>query len=134
MKILKFALITLPLLLVLDYIWIGLIAGNFYKTEYGALYTAHPVWDAAIVFYIIYALALAYFVVIPAFEKQSWKLALGRGAFLALAAFGTYDLTSLAITVNWPPILSIVDMSWGVFEGGLASVLAYFIASKIIKR
>ena len=132
-QFLKLSTISLVLLAVLDYIWIGFIANTFYRTQYGPLFSSHPVLWAAGLFYVIYAFGLAYFAVGPAVRAGSIKLAVGNGAFLALVAFGTYDLTSLSITTNWPVLLSVVDMSWGVFEGALASGLAYLIAVRFFK-
>jgi uncharacterized membrane protein len=132
-KIFKLALIVLPIMLVLDFIWIGLIATNFYKVEYGSLYTTHTVWVAVVIFYLMYAVGFAYFVLAPALERHSLRLALFRGMFLAFIAFGTYDLTSLAVTANWSALLSIVDMSWGIVAGAVTGVLSYLIASKILK-
>ena len=132
-KVFTLSLITLPVLLVLDFIWIGFIANNFYKTEYGPLYSPHPVWIAAALFYIFYAAGLAFFSIAPAIQRKSLSYAVGTGAFLALVAFGTYDLTSLAITTNWPVLLSVVDMSWGVFGGAVTSGVVYLLATKFFK-
>lgn len=105
----QFILLTViaaPLMLVLDFIWIGLLANNFYKTEYGPLYSPHPVWQAAVLFYVIYIFGIVYFVIAPAIRVGSLARAVVTGAFFALVAFGTYDLTSLAVTTNWSVILS----------------------------
>ena len=132
-KLFKLGITTLVLLGVFDFVWIGLIANSFYRTEYGPLYTAHPVWIAAGLFYLIYAAGLVYFVIGPAVQTKSLTNAIAGGAFLALVAFGTYDLTSLAITANWPVLLSVVDMSWGILEGAAVSGLTYLIATKFFK-
>ncbi len=130
---LKLSFIALLITAALDFVWIGFIATSFYKTEYGPLYSPHPVWFAAILFYLIYAVGVAHFVVSPALKNHSLKKAVLNGAFFALVAFGTYDLTSLAITANWPALLSVVDMSWGVFQGVLISGGTYLIAHKFLK-
>ena len=130
---LKLSLIALLFSLALDFVWIGFIATNFYKVEYGSLYSPHPVIYAAVLFYLIYAVGVAHFVVGPALKKHSLKQALLNGAFFALVAFGTYDLTSLAVTTNWPALLSFVDMSWGVFQGVLISGGTYLVARTFLK-
>lgn len=33
----------------------------------------------------------------------------------------TYDLTNLATTRGWPPLLTAVDIAWGTFLSGLAA-------------
>jgi uncharacterized membrane protein len=132
-KYLTLSVIALIIALALDFVWIGFIANSFYITQYGPLYTAHPVLWAAAIWYVIYALGLVYFAIQPALRSGTIRTAALRGAFLALVAFGTYDLTSLAVTVNWPIILSVVDMSYGIFGGAVISALTYWIAKKYVK-
>lgn len=127
------ALIALPIMLALDLTWVGVIANNFYRVQYGALYSPHVVWQAAAIFYVIYVLGLAYFVLAPAVRIQSLARAIITGAFFALIAYGTYDLTSLAITTHWPLMLTIVDMGWGVFCGAVTSAITYKIAVTFFK-
>jgi uncharacterized membrane protein len=130
---LKLSFVALLITLALDFVWIGFVATNFYKTQYGALYSPHPVLYAAILFYLIYAVGVAHFVVGPALRNHSLKQAVFNGGFFALVAFGTYDLTSLAVTTNWPVVLSVVDMTWGVFQGMVVSGGTYVLARKFFK-
>ena len=132
-KYLTLSLVALILALALDFVWIGFIANAFYISEYGALYSPHTVIWAAAIWYIIYALGLVHFAVMPALNRGTLKKAVLRGAFLALVAFGTYDLTSLAVTINWPVILSVVDMSYGIFGGAVISALTYLVGKKFLK-
>ncbi len=127
------SLIALPIMLVLDLFWIGVVANGFYRTELGALYAPTVVWQAAMLFYLIYAAGLTYFVIAPAVRAHSFVRAIFGAAFFALVAYGTYDLTSLAITTNWPFILTIVDMSWGIAAGMIVSGSTYLIATKVFK-
>ncbi len=46
---------------------------------------------------------------------MAWPALSLRAGLLALAAFGTYDLTGLAVIRNWPVALSFIDMAWGTF-------------------
>ncbi len=36
------------------------------------------------------------------------------GALLGLVAYGTYDITNLATIRDWPVIVSVVDLAWGI--------------------
>ncbi len=128
------SLIALPLMLVLDFVWIGFIANSFYRTQMGLLYTTHVIWQAAAVFYLIYIIGLAYFVLIPGIKSHSLRKTVSESALFALVAFATYDLTALSVIAGWPVILSVVDMAWGVFEATTVSGLTYLIATKVFKR
>jgi uncharacterized membrane protein len=132
-RILLLALIALPMMLVLDFLWVGIIANGFYHTQLGALYSSTVVWPAILIFYPLYVLGLAYFVVSPALKARSLSLAALSGAFFGLVAIGTYDLTNLAIVPNWSLLLTIVDMTWGTFEAALVCAATYLIATKLLK-
>ncbi|MFM2330505.1 MAG: hypothetical protein RLZZ26_12 [Candidatus Parcubacteria bacterium] len=124
-------LITLPILIVLDLAWVGGIAKNYYKGQLGAMLTDSPVWWAIGLFYLLYVAGLVYFVIVPAVGAHSLSRALLGGAFFGLIAYGTYDLTNLGLTANWPVLMSFVDMAWGAFAGGAVSALVYLIATGV---
>jgi uncharacterized membrane protein len=128
-----FALIALPIMLVLDLTWTGVVAYHFYLTELGPLYAPSLVLPAIVLFYVIYILGLSYFVIVPAVKKKSLSSAVMNAAFFALVAYGTYDLTSLGITTGWPVILTVVDMSWGIFCAVVTTSLTYVIVMKVFK-
>jgi uncharacterized membrane protein len=128
-KLLGLALIALPIMLVLDLTWTGLIAYGLYRSQYGSLYSPHIVWWAAVIFYVIYILGLAYFVLVPSIGAHNFGKALATAAFFALVAYATYDMTSLAVITNFPLALSFIDMAWGVFCAVATTALTYFIAT-----
>jgi uncharacterized membrane protein len=127
----KLYAIALPVFFVIDMIWLGLVAKNFYSTQIGSLMKNDVNWTAAIIFYIIFIAGLAVFVITPAIEKGSWMHALLFGAFFGLVCYATYDLTNLAIAKDWPLLVTIVDISWGAVLAASVSTITYFIAKKI---
>jgi uncharacterized membrane protein len=62
-------------------------------------------------------------VLIPAIKNGSTiRHAALMGGLLGLFAYGTFDLTALALIEGWPLIVTIVDMLWGtVLTAGTAS-------------
>jgi len=127
----KLYAIALPVFLVIDFLWLGLIARNFYQEQIGTLMKANVNWAAAILFYIIFVAGIVVFVISPAVTKDSWTHALLFGAFFGFVCYATYDLTNLALTKDWPLLVTIVDLIWGAAIAGSVSVITYFIASKI---
>jgi uncharacterized membrane protein len=127
----KLYAIALPVFFVIDMIWLGLIAKNFYRAQIGALMKSDVNWLAAIIFYLIFIAGLVVFVISPAIEKNSWIHALLLGALFGLVCYATYDLTNLAVAKNWPVLVTIVDLAWGAFLAASVSTITYFIASKI---
>ena len=54
------------------------------------------------------------------------------GAAIGLAAYGTYDLTNQATMRDWPLIVTVVDMAWGMVLSAAAASVG-FIALRIFE-
>jgi len=122
-----FVAVLVPML-ILDGLWLAVIAKSFYAKHLGAIMTPNPVWVAAILFYLLYAVGITYFIVAPAVAGSlSWYVVLLRGALFGLVAYATYDLTNHATVVNWPTIITVVDMAWGATITGVTSLVAWAI-------
>ena len=128
---LKLYIIALPAFFAIDMIWLGLVAKDFYRAQIGALMKPDVNWVAAIIFYLIFIAGLVVFVITPAMEKGSWIHALLFGALLGLVCYATYDLTNLAVTKDWPLLVTIVDFVWGAVLAAGVSTITYFIAAKL---
>ena len=87
-------------------------------------------WIAAIIFYLLFILGLVTFVISPAVEKHSWSHALIYGALFGLITYATYDLTNLATLKDWPLLVTIVDLVWGMVVSASVSIVTYLIVSK----
>ncbi len=127
----KLYFIALPVFFVIDMIWLILVARGFYSNQIGFLMKSNINWIAAIIFYLLFIAGLVFFVISPAIEKNSWTYALIVGAFLGLITYATYDLTNLATIKDWPLLITIVDLIWGMVLASTVSVVSFFIASKI---
>ena len=71
-------LLTLAIFFLIDMVWLGLVAKNFYRHQLGEMLSPKVNWPAAILFYLLFIAGLLLFVVIPA-------LARGRRAAGAVA-------------------------------------------------
>jgi len=127
----KLYAIALPVFLVIDMIWLGLIAKNFYRAQIGTLMKPDVNWLAAIAFYLIFIVGLVVFVIAPAMQKGSWSQALLWGALFGLVCYATYDLTNLAVAKDWPLLVTLVDLLWGAVLAASVSVITYLIATKL---
>lgn len=126
----KLYLATLFAFLVIDGIWLGLVARGFYGRYLGYLLRPSPNWFAAILFYLLFVGALLLFVVLPALQHESWKRALVYGAIFGLVTYATYDLTNLATIKDWPLLVTVVDLAWGTAIGGAVSSVG-FLAGRL---
>ena len=128
---LKLYFIALPVFLAIDMVWLTLVAKNFYAKHIGYLMAKNPNLFAALIFYLIFIAGLIVFVITPALDKKMWTQTLLAGAFFGLVTYATYDLTNLATVKDWPLIITIVDLMWGMVLSASVSVITYFIAVKL---
>lgn len=118
-------LATSLVFLIIDGIWLGVVAWPFYKSEIGQL--LKPVSIApAIIFYVIYVVAMIYFVISPNLNPYDWKNVLMMGFMLGVVCYATYDLTNLATLKDWSWKVSLIDIIWGGFvTSTTTSIVAY---------
>jgi uncharacterized membrane protein len=122
---LKLYLATLVAFLVIDMLWLGLVARTFYRNYLGFLMAPSPNWLAAIIFYLLFVVGIVVFVVVPGLEASSLKTTLLRAALFGLVAYATYDLTNLATVKDWPLIVTVVDLIWGTVVSVVVSLAGY---------
>ena len=128
----KLFLIALPLFVVIDMVWLLLVAKDFYRKQTGFLMRPDIGWYAAITFYLLFIAGMIVFVISPAVEKHSWTHALFFGALFGLITYGTYDLTNLATMKDWPVLVTVVDLIWGMVLSSSVSVLTYLVSTRIL--
>jgi uncharacterized membrane protein len=126
-------LLTLAVFFLIDMIWLGLVAKNFYRQQLGGMLSPTVNWPAAILFYLLFIAGLLLFVIAPAMARGGALQALWRGAFFGLVAYATYDLSNLATLKNWPLLVTIVDLAWGAVLGGAVSFLSALAAARLFK-
>ena len=118
---------------IIDLIWIAGVAKTFYARTIGGMLREQVNWPAAILFYGIYIGGIVLFVLLPSLKEAS---SLSRVAVLAsllgLFAYGTFDLTALALFKNWPVTVTVVDMIWGTVLTAGTATLTMWIARNLL--
>lgn len=99
--------------LIIDGIWLGVVAKNFYANNLGDLLRKDFLVLPSVIFYLMFTAGLVFLAVRPGQPDLSLLNIALHGAVVGLLAYGTYDLTNLATLRDWPPILSVVDLIWG---------------------
>ena len=105
--------VALVVLLLLDGLWLGLVARSFYQAHLGFIMTGNINWAAAGVFYLLFVAGLVVFVVSPGVREGHLGKAALKGALFGLVTYATYDLTNMATIERWPLAVTIVDLAWG---------------------
>lgn len=122
------------LFLMIDMVWLLGLGRRFYMAEIGDLLASQPNLAAAALFYVLYITVLMIMVIWPAFQAQSALYAVRYGALLGLLAYGTYDLTNLAVMKGFTVRIALIDMVWGMALTAAVSGAAVLIGSRILMR
>lgn len=124
---LKNFILTTITFLVIDFIWLGLVAKNFYD-QHLAAFNRHLNLPAAFATYFLLIAGIV-FLVLPKADGNLWQ-ALLWGAVFGLITYGVYDLTNLATLADWSLTMVFVDMAWGAFLcGSVSFVVSWLLAS-----
>jgi uncharacterized membrane protein len=127
---LKLYLLTFIAFLAIDAVWLGLVAKDFYAKHLGYLMAEQPNLVAALIFYLIFVVAILVLVVIPTLESPLTKTLL-MAALFGFASYATYDLTNLATVKDWPLLVTIVDLIWGTSIATVTAFIARLIAQRL---
>jgi uncharacterized membrane protein len=117
--------------MVIDLIWLGIVARSFYRAQLGHLMRADVNWQAAIAFYVLFVAGIVVFVVWPAIERESLVQALALGALFGLVTYAAYDLTNLATLRGFPPTMVVVDMIWGMLLCTGVSAITWLASARL---
>ena len=122
---------TVPVFFLIDLVWLGLVARDFYRSQIGSLMADPIVWWAAFLFYLLFIAGIIFFAVLPALDAGSWTKALVLGAAFGFFAYMTYDLTNLATLQGWPITLVVVDIAWGTVLAASVATASYLVGTRI---
>jgi uncharacterized membrane protein len=124
MAFIKCYVLTLIPFVVLDALWLGVVAPKFYKSQIGFILAKNPNWIAAVLFYLLYIAGMVVFVT---GREGTLLQAAMRGALFGLVCYATYDLTNLATLEGWPIAVTLVDLFWGTFLGAATALVAVWL-------
>lgn len=117
-------IITLPAFIAIDLVWLLGPGRPLYVAGMGSLMRASPNMGAALAFYALYAAGLVFFAVAEGVRGASPATAFLQGAGLGLVAYGTYDLTGLAVINGFGTSLALIDLVWGTLLSGSVAWIA----------
>ncbi len=118
--------------LIIDVIWLSFATKSFYRPFLGDLISEKPVLWAAGLFYILYMFGMAVIVIQPCIEPSALSKSLFTGFVFGLVAYGTYNLTNMAVIKDWSPTVVFVDMFWGGALTAVSSTTGIYLAKKIV--
>jgi uncharacterized membrane protein len=130
----KLYLLTIPGFFILDMLWLGWLAADFYQQELGHLLAEQVNWFAALSFYLIYILGILIFAVVPGLKSHSLWQTLKLAALFGCFTYLTYELTNMATLPNWSLPLVVVDTLWGILLCSLVASMSHFIGRSLLAK
>ena len=125
-------LIASLIFLIIDVIWLSFATKSFYRPLIGNLLSDKPVFWAAALFYILYVFGMAIVVIQPCIDSASLFRTIYTGFIFGLVAYGTYNLTNMAVLKGWSPTVTFVDMFWGGSLTAVSATTGLYLAKKIV--
>ena len=103
--------------LMVDLLWIGVVANGFYRREIGSLLRTDgdrlaPLWVPAILLYVSVVIGLMVFA-LPRARTGTLAETMFYSALFGVIGYGVYDLTNYSTMQGFPLKVCIVDMVWG---------------------
>jgi len=132
LKILILYFSALVAFFAIDMLWLGVISRKFYARQLGHLLSPKVYWLPAIIFYLLFIAGILIFAVIPGLEAGSLATTALMAALFGLFCYATYDLSNLSTLKDWPLVVTVVDIIWGITVSTTVAVIAYFIGRAII--
>ncbi len=114
---------------VLDALWLGVLARDFYRRELGDLMASSVRLLPAVVFYVGYPAGVVALALSPL--PDSLGSAVAKSALLGLVVYGVYDMTNMATLRRWSWQLAATDMAWGTLVTALAGGAAWWVMRRV---
>ena len=113
----------------IDFVWITLFMQPYFNSNLGHLLretisTGFLLFYGGI-FFLFYVAGLYWFAVKAGLAVNSSMVACLSGGFLGFIAYGTYGLTNFIFFKDYPLLITVLDVSWGVILGGFISLVGY---------
>ena len=124
-------LTTLVVLMVLDFLFLGVIAKSFFVSEVADMLGEIKL-APALLFYLFYVVGVVIFV--SGSAAANWQSTLLYGALFGLFCYATFDLTCLALLKHWSWAVAALDVSWGAVVTAVSSTAGLFVADLLVPK
>lgn len=132
-KFLKVSFSSAILFVLLDFLWLAIIASTWYRQTLGFLAELDPQGKITfnipigLIAQVVIALALSAVIMLALRVDNQLVVAMGWGAFIGFAIYATYDFTNLSFVKGWPLWISLLDVAWGTLQGLMAGAYVFYL-------
>lgn len=131
LKFFKLFCVAFPIVILIDVLWIGVIAKNIYQSQIGQLLRTKNGQMAANIpaGLLVWALIVvgAILFVLPYAKNHGYLGQFGWGALFGLVLYGVYDFTNLSILAGWPLSITLIDWAWGMVLNGVIALMIVYL-------
>ena len=124
-------LATLFVLIPLDFLFLGVVAKDFFTSQVGNMLGEIKLVPA-VLFYLLYVVGVLIFV--SGSASATWQTTLLYGALFGLFCYATFDLTSLALLQELELGGRVVDIGWGAVVTAVSSTAGLLVANWLVPR
>jgi uncharacterized membrane protein len=126
-RIVVLYLATLAVFVPIDFVFLGLVAQQFFAAQVGDM--LGPIRFApAVLFYLLYIGGIVLFV---SRGRAAGAATLIHGALFGLVCYATFELTALSLLKHWTWAVVAVDIGWGMVATAVAATLGAMIAARV---
>lgn len=116
-------------ILILDYIWLGIVTKDFIIKEFGNLITVTNgkidiKLGAGLLAWLSIAIMVVTFVTL---RFTGYKDIILYGALMGGMMYAMYDLTNLTFLNGYSLTFTLVDIAWGTFACTLIAINSYYV-------
>ncbi len=114
-------------LLILDYIWLGIVTKDFIIREFGNLVAVEDGsikinLTAGLIAWAVISILVVTFVTL---QFQWYGNIVMYGALIGFLSYAMYDLTNLTFIQNYSLKFTLVDIAWGTFACSMVALTSY---------
>jgi uncharacterized membrane protein len=119
-------LVTLFVIVPIDFLFLGVIAKGFFTSQVGHLLGEIKLVPA-VLFYLTYVAGILIFV--SGGTGATWQSTLLYGALFGFFCYATFELTSMAMLKNWSWAVVVVDIAWGAFVTAVSATVGLLVTN-----
>jgi uncharacterized membrane protein len=99
---------------VIDVVWILTVANRQYESQIGALLAPSVNPAGAVLFYLVYVMGIVHFGIRPNDADATMRQRVTGAALFGFFTYATWALTALAVLKDFPAVVAVTDIAWGV--------------------
>lgn len=121
-------LVTLLVLLPVDFLFLGVLAKDFFQQQVGDMLGDIRL-APAVLFYLLYPVGVVIFV--SGARDATWRATVLFGALFGFFCYATFELTAMAMLKHWSWPVVLLDIAWGSFVTAVSATLGLLAANRL---